>query len=258
MVEPLLSLSMSTLTKHVLFVSFLQILTCHYYGLATETSNQFRTCEESAELCTVHKQRHYSRFGAGVADDEGNTVAYVKPCDLDCCKKECDAEPNCFSFSHRLNYCYLKDRCLKPTDPWSSAKYTSWFTTCKDKESAKAGTSTGVKHDVLTIRDPTVGGLPSRNHQTSVDVEIARKELGLKPKNGADMATPTKIVVGNVWEQMAEGTRSLSSAISLAQITGRTFILPYVQNTDTNDRGTSIFKVNKHYLFGCVCVCSIV
>ena len=33
--------------------------------------------------------------------------------------------------------------------------------------------------------------------------------------------------------------------MTLAQITGRTFVLPYVANTDTDDRGTSIFQGNR-------------
>ena len=84
-----------------------------------------RTCDAAAPdgVCTVHAPREYKKFGAGVANEEGNTVAYIKPCDLACCKKECDADPNCFSFSHRLNYCYLKDRCMQASDPWMSAKY---------------------------------------------------------------------------------------------------------------------------------------
>jgi len=218
---------------------------------AVSQGSASRTCDANNPdaVCTVHKPRQYQRFGAGVADEEGNTVAYIKPCDLNCCKKECDADPNCFSFSHRLNYCYLKDRCLKPTDKWSTAKYTSYFTSdCSDKVSEDKPTAVpdiGAKRDVVTVRDPRVGGAASRKHKTSVDIEAARRELKLKPKDAADTSTPKKIMVGNVWEQMAEGTRSLSAAMSLAQITGREFVLPYVQNTDTTDRGTSIFKGNK-------------
>ena len=65
----------------------------------------------------------------------------------------------------------------------------------------------GAKKDVVTVRDPKFGGSPTRQHKTTVDVEEARKKLGLKGKNEYDTSTPRKIMVGNVWEQMAEGTR---------------------------------------------------
>ena len=69
-----------------------------------------RTCDDATQTCTVHQPRTYKTLGRGVAVEEGNTVAYIKPCDAICCRKECDADPLCFSFSHRMNYCYLKDR----------------------------------------------------------------------------------------------------------------------------------------------------
>ena len=143
--------------------------------------------------------------------------------------------------------CYARGRSF-------ACRYTSYYATdCSDKKTTDKATNVediGAKRDVVTVRDPRVGGSATRQHKVSVDIEEARKELNLKPKDAADTSSPKKILVGNVWEQMAEGTRSLSSLMAVAQITGREFVLPYVQNTDTKDLGTSIFKGNRHEPWG--------
>ena len=205
-----------------------------------------RTCDTETEVCQVHTPRIYATLGPGVAREEGNTIAYIKPCDAKCCKIECDHDIDCFSFSSRRNYCYLKDRCIQRTDPFMKAKYTTFFTKdCSGQRSAARRTKTDNPR-----REPRFGGSASRKHRTTVNIEAARKKLGLKYKGEFAKATPKKIIVGNVWEQMGEGLRSLSSAIILAQITGRDFVLPYVANTQNDRKDYSVFKGNKANPYG--------
>ena len=226
----------------------LALIAVHLVGLsyAEQIVQTGRTCDTETRICQVHTPRKYATLGPGVAHEEGGTIAYIKPCDAKCCKIECDHDIDCFSFSSRMNYCYLKDRCIQATDPFMKAKYITFFAkNCSGQRSAVRVGKPGNPR-----REPRFGGSASRTHRTTVDVEAARKQLALKGAGEFAKATPKKIIVGNVWEQMGEGVRSLSSAIVLAQITGRDFVLPYVANTQNDRDDYSVFKGNKANPYG--------
>lgn len=238
-----------------LFVIFTVTLALFSAGAADTVEQHSRTCDTSTGLCEVHAPRQYRRLGKGVADLEGNNIARVVPCDAQCCKKECDLDINCFSFSSRMNFCMLQDRCVKPSQTLVPSPYHTYYVAdCSGKltndSDVKVVRDTGakVRHN---MRYPTVGGPATRQHKTTVDIEAARKELGLKAKDEFDKSTPKKLIVGNVWEQLGEGVRSLTEAMQLAEATGREFVLPYIANpnniSDTADAkfDASVFKGNK-------------
>merc|ERR1711871_529479 len=141
---------------------------------------------------------------------------------------------NCFSFSSRLDFCMLKDRCITPNQTVITSPYKTYYVEdCSGKQTEDSNTEqvkdTGakVRHN---MRYPTVGGPATRRHRTTVNIETARQELGLKAKDAYDSSTPKKLIIGNVWEQLGEGTKSLTEAMVLANATGRQFVLPYVAN----------------------------
>ena len=55
----------------------------------------------------------------GCAVEEGETLSGPhRQCDVTCCRQRCDRNPRCHSFSMFgvAKVCYLKDRCIAPTD----------------------------------------------------------------------------------------------------------------------------------------------
>lgn len=224
-------------------------------SVSQRVDQHLRTCDTITGRCEVHSPRIYRRLGKGVADLEGNTIARVVPCSAACCKKECDADINCFSFSSRMDFCMLQDRCVQSTQTLIPSPYHTYFVeNCTGKLTEDSDVEfirdagAKIRHN---MRIPTVGGPATRSFKTTVNIERARKVLGLKPKGAFDKNTPKKLIVGNVWEQMGEGVRSLTEAMLLANATGRQFVLPYIANpsniTNTNSRkfDASVFKGNK-------------
>lgn len=64
----------------------------------------------------------------GVAKDEGLSLeSPSQKCDLQCCQNACDTSINCNSFAHTRNTCFLKDKCVVPSEQTKSSAYKTYY-----------------------------------------------------------------------------------------------------------------------------------
>lgn len=132
----------------------------------------------------------------GCAETEGDTLGdRHRNCDATCCAALCDAHPECNSFSlfGVAKICYLKTRCILPSEPVKVNKYVTWYKSCGEDPLDIAAADPRLKSAITATDESPVGEILDQIHSYCVEELYTDK---YKSKSGALMGS--KIVKSNM------------------------------------------------------------
>eukprot|EP00750_Incisomonas_marina_P027517 INCI6199.3.p1 GENE.INCI6199.3~~INCI6199.3.p1 ORF type:complete len:425 (-),score=66.20 INCI6199.3:944-2218(-) len=132
----------------------------------------------------------------GCAENEGGTLGdRHRNCDAKCCAELCDAHPECNSFSlfGVAKICYLKTRCITPSEPVKVNKYVTWYKSCGDEPLDIADADPRLKSAIAATEQSSVEEILSQIHSYCVQELYTDK---YQSKSGALMGS--KIVKSNM------------------------------------------------------------
>ena len=182
---------------------------------------------ESNKICVIKADgtggctgKMHWKFLEGTAVDEGNDLGMRRRCDLKCCKKACEKLPKCLSFALSRELCFLKDKCVSPGTPSRKSPYVTFYVSCVKRNGNK----------VVSMELP-----PAPSAQKVAKKKDERKEAydelnAFRGPLAPDDQRERIFMVGDVWEQIAEGSSSFMGLLVLAEQLGRTTVLPYMNN----------------------------
>ena len=165
-------------------------------------------------------------FLQGTAVDEGNDLGMRGRCDLDCCKSACERLPNCLSFAISRELCFLKDKCISAGTPSKKSPYVTFYVSCTKRRNGDKVVSMELPPD-LSASEVAKG----KDERTKAYDALNAFRGPLPPDNQRERL----FMVGDVWEQIAEGSSSFMGLLVLAEQLGRTTVLPYLNNPPSED-----------------------
>ena len=122
----------------------------------------------------------------GVAIDEGGDVGYFRRCDLDCCKRKCQASLRCRSFAFRDlrgGLCYLKDICLSAATLSKPSRYTTYYSTVCGGAKEPATTQPRAKNAASTLPART------QNAKAKIQQDVLKGTHPLVTTSGVEWVT---------------------------------------------------------------------